>query len=173
MGRKIDGNISRRTFLKGTAAGITFLTVSGVPALLRAQQSPIRIGAVIPLSGNYGFLGASERCGIGLALDEFNSKGGLLGRKVEVLEEDCATDAAMAIRKAQRLLQSEKVDFFVNGGGSSPSAAMADFAKKEGVIDMCIDPNSDILTGEKANRYFFMIPVLNYQIAHTIAPSGE
>jgi branched-chain amino acid transport system substrate-binding protein len=170
MGRKIENDISRRTFLKGTAAGITFLTVSGVPAFLRAQQPPIRIGAVIPLSGNYGFLGASERCGIGIALDEFNSKGGLLGRKIEVLEEDCATDAALAIRKAQRLLQTEKVDFFVNGGGSSPSAAMADFAKKEGVIDMCIDPNSDILTGEKANRYFFMIPVLNYQIAHTIAP---
>ncbi len=112
MGRKIDNDISRRTFLKGTAAGITFLTVSGVPALLRAQQPPIRIGAVIPLSGNYGFLGASERCGIGLALDEFNSKGGLLGRKIEVLEEDCATDAALAIRKAQRLLQTEKVDFF-------------------------------------------------------------
>jgi len=170
METKDDKGISRRAFLKGSAAGLTILTVSGVPSLLRAQQPPIKIGAVIPLSGNYGFLGASERCGIGLAIDEFNSKGGLLGRKVEIVEEDCATDAALAIRKAQRLLQSEKVNFFLNGGGSSVSAAMADFAKKEGVVDMCIDPNSDILTGEKANRFFFQVPPVNYQIAHTIAP---
>jgi ABC-type branched-subunit amino acid transport system substrate-binding protein len=104
MESKKHHEISRRTFLKGTAAGLTVLTVSGVPALLKAQQPPIRLGAVLPLSGNYGFLGASERCGIGIALDEFNSKGGVLGRKIEVIEEDCATDAALTIRKASRLL---------------------------------------------------------------------
>jgi branched-chain amino acid transport system substrate-binding protein len=170
MRKKDDNGISRRTFLKRSVVGLGTLTFAGAPTLLRAQQAPIKIGAVIPLSGNYGFLGASVRCGMAQAIDEFNSKGGLLGRKIEVVEEDCATDAALSIRKAQRLLQAEKVNFFASAGGSSVCAAMADFGKKEGVIVMSVDPNSDILTGEKANRFFFQVPPVNYQIAHTIAP---
>lgn len=170
MNTKKDYEASRRTFLKGTVAGLAFLTIPGVPTLLRAQQPPIKLGLVIPLSGNYGYLGASERCGIGIAVNEFNAKGGVLGRKIETIEEDCATDPALATRKAMRLIQAEKVDFLFNGGGSSVSAAMSDLAQREGVLNMCIDPNSDILTGEKANRYFFQVPVVNYQIAHTIAP---
>ncbi|WP_112324440.1 ABC transporter substrate-binding protein [Oceanibium sediminis] len=132
-------------------------------------QDSVKIGALIPLSGNYGFLGVSERYGIDMALEEINAGGGVLGRQVEVQYEDSGT-AAQATRKATRMLQNDGVDFFVNGGGSSVSTAMAEFAARNKVIDLALDPNSEELVRGKANRYFFLVPPPSSMIANAFVP---
>ncbi|UXX81486.1 ABC transporter substrate-binding protein [Roseovarius pelagicus] len=142
------------------------ISVSSTVAL---AQDTVKIGALLPLSGNYGFLGVSERYGIDMALEEINAEGGVLGKQIEVQYEDSGT-AAQSTRKATRMLQNDKVDFFVNGGGSSVSTAMAEFALRNKVVNLALDPNSEELVRGKANRYFFLVPPPSSMIANAFVP---
>lgn len=150
-------------------AAAALISLSSTTAFAQDAQDTVKIGALIPLSGNYGFLGVSERYGIDLALEEINANGGIMGKQVEVIYEDSGT-AAQATRKATRMLQNDKVDFFVNGGGSSVSTAMAEFAARNKVIDLALDPNSEELVRAKANRYFFLVPPPSSMIANAFVP---
>ena len=85
-------NLTRREWLKlssvtsvGIAAGL------GGPYVRRTaaqDKGPIRIGFPVPLSGIYGDYANDQVNGAQLAVDEWNAKGGVLGRKVELLKRD-------------------------------------------------------------------------------------
>ncbi|HLI22323.1 MAG TPA: ABC transporter substrate-binding protein, partial [Stellaceae bacterium] len=79
-------NIPRRTILKaGVAAGA--LQVAA-PFIVKAQgEQPVKIGVDNPLTGIYTALGKNENFGMQLAADQINAKGGILGRKVELVIE--------------------------------------------------------------------------------------
>ncbi|MBN9472218.1 MAG: ABC transporter substrate-binding protein [Bosea sp.] len=134
-------------------------------------QETLKVGALLPLSGNYGFLGVSERLGIDMAVAEVNAAGGVLGRKVEVAYEDAGTPA-QATRKATQMLEHDKVAFFVNGGGSAVSAAMFEFAQRNKVINLAIDPNAEELVTSKANKYSFLVPAPSSMIANAVIPEA-
>lgn len=151
------------------AAGVA-LAVSAAQSAACAQET-LKVGALLPLSGNYGFLGVSERFGIDMAVAEVNAGGGVLGRKVEVVYEDAGTPA-QATRKATQMLEHDKVAFFVNGGGSAVSAAMFEFAQRNKVIDLAIDPNAEELVTTKANRYAFLVPAPSSMIANAVVPEA-
>ncbi|WP_238120955.1 MULTISPECIES: ABC transporter substrate-binding protein [unclassified Xanthobacter] len=160
----LTGKISRRLVL---AAGAALVVTAAHAQVL----DPLKFGALLPLSGNYGFLGVSERMGIDLAVSEINDAGGVLGRKVEVVYEDSGTPA-QATRKATQMLERDKVAFFVNGGGSAVSAAMFEFAQRNKVIDLAIDPNAEELVTTKANRYSFLVPAPSSMIANAVMPEA-
>lgn len=71
---------------------------------------PIKIGQMAQLSGPASFLGPSEEAAARIAVEEINAKGGLLGRQVELIMCDTATDAGVANECAKRLLNQDKVD---------------------------------------------------------------
>lgn len=147
------------------------LALAGSLALSAASQAQdtLKLGALLPLSGNYGFLGISERMGIDLAIEEINQNGGILGKKVEAKYED-AGPPAQAVRKATQLLENDKVSFFVSGGGSAISAAVAEFALRNKVINLAIDPNAEELVTSKANAYAFLVPPPSSMIANAVIP---
>lgn len=147
---------------------ITSLLAATLTASTALAADPIKIGALLPLSGNYGFLGVSERYGIEMAVKEVNEAGGILGRQVEVLYED-AGNPAQTTRKAEQL-KEKGVTFYVNGGGSAVSAAAADFAARSKLIDLAMDPNAEELVSTKANKYFFLVPPPSSMIANAIGP---
>ncbi|MGB6009328.1 ABC transporter substrate-binding protein [Castellaniella sp.] len=132
-------------------------------------QETLKIGALLPLSGNYGFLGITERLGIDMAVEEVNAAGGILGRQVEVLYEDAGAPA-QAVRKANQLLETKKVAFFLNGGGSAVSTAVFEFAQRNKVINLAIDPNAEELVTIKANPYSFLVPPPSSMIANAVVP---
>ena len=81
-----EAHMDRRAFL--TTAGIS-ATALAFPAVLRAQsKDPVRIGCPLPLSGPFAALAKDMQQGAQLAEAELNAKGGILGRKVEVLFRD-------------------------------------------------------------------------------------
>jgi branched-chain amino acid transport system substrate-binding protein len=61
------------------------VAVLGAPA---AAQGPIRIGASLSLTGTYAKLGKNQHEGYQLCLKDLNARGGLLGRKVELVVYD-------------------------------------------------------------------------------------
>jgi branched-chain amino acid transport system substrate-binding protein len=88
------------------------------------QQEPIKIGAVLSLTGTYAGLGVPEKNAIALEVARFNEAGGLDGRKVEVVYEDDATDPGKAQAATTRLIEQEKVRAIIGATGTGQTMGM-------------------------------------------------
>ena len=74
---------------KGWFAGITtILFVLTSFTLVHAQAKPIKIGQLIPMSGESVEIGKYEKQGAEIAIDKINASGGIKGRKLTVTYED-------------------------------------------------------------------------------------
>lgn len=86
-----------------------FLFILASPA--KGEETSIKIGATLALSGKYSFIGESERDGLLLGVEEVNITGGIKGHTFELVVEDNAGDAKAAVNSVQKLLNVDKVDF--------------------------------------------------------------
>jgi branched-chain amino acid transport system substrate-binding protein len=102
------------TTLKALAAGIALgFSVSAMAA------DPIRIGVSGPFTGGSAPMGVSMRDGVRLAAAEINAKGGVLGRKIELVERDDEAKNERGVQIAQELINKDKVAAtvgFINTG---------------------------------------------------------
>src|SRR6185436_20734257 len=88
-----------------------------------AQQPPIKIGAILPLTGSGASYGVWMKGGTELAAEEVNAAGGIAGRKIEVIYEDHAADASKAVNAMRRLVEVEKIPFTLTSY-SAPTLAI-------------------------------------------------
>ncbi len=70
---------------------------------------PIKIGVSGPYTGGSSPMGVSMRDGVKLAADEINKKGGVLGRKIELIERDDEAKNERGVQVAQELINKERV----------------------------------------------------------------
>jgi branched-chain amino acid transport system substrate-binding protein len=94
-----SGN-SRSRWLTGVLA-IAGVLVAGSA---RAAAEPIRLGVITSLSGSFATFGAMEVAGYKVALAEVNARGGVLGRPVEMIVEDDASNQNAALAAAEKLI---------------------------------------------------------------------
>jgi branched-chain amino acid transport system substrate-binding protein len=94
---------------------------------LAGAQQTLRIGAINPYSGPLALYGDELARGYQLAVDERNAKGGLLGRKVELLRGD-ATTPQQGIQAVDQLVTREKAELFIGTYVSAISNAASDAA---------------------------------------------
>ncbi|NLI29746.1 MAG: ABC transporter substrate-binding protein [Nitrospiraceae bacterium] len=94
------------------------LTASFVPA-----QEPIRIGAILSVTGAASFLGEPEKNTILMLKDQINKAGGINGRPVEVIIEDSKSDETQAVLAAKKLVERDKVVAVI--GPSTTGESMA------------------------------------------------
>jgi branched-chain amino acid transport system substrate-binding protein len=109
----------------------TLLAAAVAATLISAgalAQEPIRIGAVNPYSGPVALYGDEVARGYQLAIDEANAKGGVIGRKLELLRGD-ASNPQQGIAAVEKLV-SDKVDIFVGTYISAVSNAASDAAMR-------------------------------------------
>src|SRR4029450_6450412 len=107
-------SMTRRTFLAASGAAAGMAATQGLfPAVLRAQGEPLRIGCPLPLTGPFAALAADMQRGAQLAQDDLNGKGGIMGRKVEVLFRDDQLKPAVGAQRTKELIENEKVQFIV------------------------------------------------------------
>ncbi|MDD2547159.1 MAG: ABC transporter substrate-binding protein, partial [Burkholderiaceae bacterium] len=105
---------------------LTHLAAGAALALgtLAAQANePIRIGAVLSATGPAAFLGDPELKTLQMYVEELNTKGGVLGRKLELVHYDDGSDANKANGFTKRLLDNDKVDVVI--GGTTTGATMS------------------------------------------------
>ncbi|MES2216001.1 MAG: penicillin-binding protein activator [Patescibacteria group bacterium] len=76
-------------------------------------QAPIKIGALLSLTGGASAWGENSQKGIALAVEEVNAKGGINGRQVEVLYEDTASDPKVSVSAFQKLISLDHVDAII------------------------------------------------------------
>ena len=109
---------SRRHFL-ASASGAA--AVGAIPfELALAQGAPIKLGSVLDNSGNLDGYGKPMVQATTMAAEEINAAGGLLGRKIQVVQYDTQSDIALYTKYAQQLTRDDKVDV-VHGGITSAS----------------------------------------------------
>lgn len=149
--------LTRRTLL-GTTAALT------TPTLGRAQQAPIRIGEINSYSAIPSFT-LPYRNGWQLAMEEINARGGILGRKLEIISRDDAGKPQDTIRLAGELLDEQKVDILAGGYLSNVGLALSDYAAQRKCLYVAGEPLSDALVWEKGNRYCFRLRPSTYMQA--------
>ena len=88
-------------------AALAALAIVSLPA---AAQGPIRIGASLSLTGTYAKLGKYQHEGYQLCLKETNARGGVLGRKLDMVVYDDQSTPATAVRLYEKLITEDKVD---------------------------------------------------------------
>ncbi len=76
------------------------------------EKVPVRLGASIALTGKLADMGAAEKQGFELAAEDINAASGFEGRGIRLLFEDNASDPKAALNGANKLFDSDKVDFF-------------------------------------------------------------
>jgi ABC-type branched-subunit amino acid transport system substrate-binding protein len=92
----------------------------------------IKVGLIADLSGPLSFVGVANANVATMVVGDINCKGGLLGRTVELLIEDSATDDSTAAAKARKLVTEDDVDLVIGGIYSSTRQAIKGAAVVEG-----------------------------------------
>ncbi len=126
-------------------------------SLAGAQGPPIRIGDINSYSGIAAGFTQPYRQAVEMAVDEVNSSGGLLGRRVEVLFRDDKGNPAEAIKHAQELVAAEKVSLLAGTYLSNVGLAVSDFAKMHKVLFVAAEPLSEAITWSQGHRYTFRV----------------
>ena len=133
----------RRTVMQVTIVIAVTLAFS---SLLFAQQRPIRILMLHPLSGPAKATADQWVLGARLAVDQANARGGAIGRKVELISEDSQLKPEVAVSKAQKYLLEGNVDIIL-GAGSNIVKPLQDLAKQYNVL-LIMAAHADDETGK-------------------------
>src|SRR5437899_5668145 len=134
-------------------AGIAVLAAT---AAVVDAQGPIRIGASMSLTGTYAKLGKNQHEGYKCWERELTAKGGVLGRKVEIVVYDDQSMPATAVRLYEKLITEDKVDGVMGPYWSPVTEAAANVTEKyKKVMVSPLAATTSIF--RKGRKYIFMV----------------
>lgn len=120
--RKINSFKPGMCFLALLLAGIALVSYSRLAQA--ANQGVVKVGVLQSLTGTMAISEVTVKNATLLAIDEVNASGGVLGKKIEPVVEDGASDPAIFSQKAQKLIQQDKVVTVFGGWTSASRKAM-------------------------------------------------
>jgi branched-chain amino acid transport system substrate-binding protein len=148
--------------LTAAAAVLTLVACSAVPgASTNAKGNEIgktfKIGYDIEMTGAVAAYGKASERGADMAVAELNAKGGINGKKIEVIKKDNKSDNAEAATVAANLMSNDKVNAVIGTNASSETKAMIPNANKFAVPIVTPTSTNDELThkGEQVEKYVF------------------
>ena len=125
-------------------------------ALPVQAEQPIRIGATMSESGALSTQGIAAANGYRLCQTHLNADGGLLGRQVEFIILDDASDSHRAIELYEQLITREKVDAVMGPYGSTLTEAVAPVTERHRMIH--VSPLAATTSiWEQGREYLFMV----------------
>jgi branched-chain amino acid transport system substrate-binding protein len=137
--------------------GVACAAALAVPLTARAAD-PIKIGFPMPLSGPAAVYGVPVTKGAQMAVEEINAKGGILGRKLELLSRDSKANADEAVRLARELIIKDNADFLSGTLTSAEAPAVSTIAKENKVVFIAPVAKTMKLTApENLHPYVFRI----------------
>ncbi len=101
---------------------VALAAVGSTPIL--AQNGTVKVGVLQSLSGTMAISEVTVKNATMLAIDQVNASGGVLGKRIEPVIEDGASDPAVFAQKAQKLIQEDKVVTVFGGWTSASRKAM-------------------------------------------------
>jgi branched-chain amino acid transport system substrate-binding protein len=154
--------VAHHLFFKSLLAGALLLA----GAATAAAAEPIRIGSVLSLSGPAAFLGAPELKTLQIYIAKINAEGGVLGRKLELVEYDDASRSDKADGLTRRLIGIDKVDIIIGGSTTGATMTSMPLVEKAGMPFISLAGAAGIV--EPARKWVFKTPQTDRMAAEKV-----
>jgi branched-chain amino acid transport system substrate-binding protein len=139
---------------KGMVLGILITLL--LPGAFAGAAEPIKIGAILSVTGPASFLGAPEARTLEMLVEEQNKKGGILGRKIELIVKDSGASPEKAFSFAKQLIEEEKV-FAIIGPSTSGESMKIKSVAEEGKTLLLSCAAAEVIVNPVA-KYVFKTP---------------
>lgn len=121
-----------------TALAVTLAACTAAPEQPAAPDGPasgepIKIGAIVSLTGTYAGLGEPEKNTLEMEVARINEAGGVNGRPIELVIEDDATDEAKAVAAATKLIDQDQVVAIIGATGTGQTMAVRETVNRAGI----------------------------------------
>jgi branched-chain amino acid transport system substrate-binding protein len=127
-----------------------------------AAEDTLKLGLVAAMSGQSAKSGEAIVRGLTIALDEINAKGGILGKKIELLVRDDESNPAKGVVAARELVQREKVAALFGGLDTPVSMAIVPFVNQTKVPFMGVwAAGTPITRNGAAENYVFRVSAVD------------
>jgi branched-chain amino acid transport system substrate-binding protein len=131
-------SFKRRDVLKAAGAGAL---AAALPIPLLAQGQTLKFGLAMPMTGSQSAYGKDQVAAAQWAVDDINAKGGVQGRKLEMVVLDTQADPQVGINAVNRLISVEKVPAFITAW-SAVVKAVAPIANREKILELSVGASS-------------------------------
>ena len=126
-------------------------------ATLASAESSIRIGWLSSLTGPLSSAAIAENQGVQFAVEEINRNGGVLGRQLELITRDTASDPTKAVNFAKQLIFADKVHFVIGPVNSGESLATVPIVARAGIPNLVIGTVDELTDPKRFPRAFRVI----------------
>lgn len=127
-----------------------------------AEEKPIYIGILAPITGTQAVMSEDLITGSVLAQEEINAAGGVLGRRLELIIEDTETRPAPGMDAGRKLVGVDKVPVISGGFSSGVALPIAKYCQEQGIVGIFQPPTSPLF--REVGSYIFLTNVLdNYK----------
>ncbi|MDI6028551.1 ABC transporter substrate-binding protein [Corticibacterium sp. UT-5YL-CI-8] len=144
----ITSYVSRLAMMALTSAATFAVAVPGAHA-----EDTIKMGGIVSLTGGGASIGAVAEQAWRMAVDEINESGGILGKKVELVLADTATDPTHAVSELRRLIENEKIQLLVGPATSQETIPLVAVTNEKKVAQVSTAASTQ-LTPEFAPYHF-------------------
>jgi len=156
----------RRLFYLALAAALA----GGFAAPALAQQT-IKIGELNSYKSQPAFLDPYKK-GWEMAVEEINAKGGVNGKKLEVISRDDGANPGEAVRAAEELVTREGVVALAGTFLSNVGLAVTNFAKQKKAFFLAAEPLTDKVTWQDGNKYTFRLRASTWEQTAMLMPGA-
>jgi branched-chain amino acid transport system substrate-binding protein len=139
-----------------TTTALLAALLLGVLIIGASAQQSIKIGVNEPLTGAFAASGTYVVNGAKIAADEINARGGILGRKLELVIEDNKSNPTEAVAVAEKLIVRDKVPVLMGAWGSGFTLAVMP-KLMEYKVPMLVETSSSDKITTSGNPYIFRI----------------
>lgn len=135
-------------------------TPAPMPVTPKPAAGPIKIGALFASTGPASSLGLPEKQTVEMLVAKINAKGGVLGRKLDVIIYDTEGDETKAVTLAKRLVSDDKVSAIIGPTRSGPSMAIIETINNAMIPNVSCAASYKIVTDENGNarKWIFKTP---------------
>jgi branched-chain amino acid transport system substrate-binding protein len=165
-----------------TGACILFTVVACLMISLSAgwaDNNPIKVGVVLPLTGEQAKFGEIENNSLLMGLDEINKAGGVNGRMIELLIEDDTGKPDVGRSAVEKLISQDKVVALTGGYSSSVTYAVCAVAQQRKIPFLVSTGSADKITEQGWDHVFRISPpvseypkALNSFLAEIVKPQS-
>jgi len=135
---------------------VFLLAIWGMSLRSTLAQETIKLGTALPLTGGASLWGLTLKEGLTLGMEDVNSKGGINGKKLDIVIYDTTTKPPVAATLAQRLIYEDRVPVIIGSGSSLDNLAMMEVTEKA-KIPLFIPSSASPLITEKGYKWVWRL----------------
>jgi branched-chain amino acid transport system substrate-binding protein len=138
---------TRSLLISVVLAAMVALTACG-----GAAGGPLKVALLFPMSGDVATFGESSKNGVMVAIEEWNAKGGVLGRQIEAIVEDSQCSAEPAVSAANKVISQDGVKYIIGEVCSSASIPVSEITAAKGVLQISPTSTNPQVTVDQAGN---------------------